>query len=358
MTLIRLFFFTILVPGSIAWWIPSALSRQWQAQFDIAPWNNSGIALIVVGALFYFRSAFSFLIDGKGTPAIWFTRPIKFLLGEEPGILVSGGFYTKTRNPMYLGVVTCVFGEAVFFERWILIEYSAILWLFFHSVIIFMEEPHLRKKHGMPYEQYLRSVPRWISFHRSTHANQALMNLSHEDIIFLGDSITEGCDWANLFHDPRIKNHGIGGDTSDGVRKRLDPIVSAKPVKLFLMVGINDLWNGISVKDVVANYRHILTQCKTITPTTTLFIQSVLPMNGAWSSPPARVSTVNAQVVALNNALRKLASEFRYSYIDLHSVYVREGQLDPQCTSDGLHLNDKAYMIWKAVIQNLILNNP
>ena len=180
---------------------------------------------------------------------------------------------------------------------------------------------------------------------------------TQRDVIFLGDSITEGCDWSELFQNPHIKNHGIGGDTSDGVLKRLDPIISSMPQQIFLMVGINDLWNGVSVDGVVANCRRILAQCKSKTHTTMLFIQSVLPMTSIWSSSPGRVSTVNAQVVALNDALRKLTSEFHYSYIDLHSLFVKEGQLDPRYSSDGLHLNDEAYMMWKSAIQDLISNN-
>lgn len=183
------------------------------------------------------------------------------------------------------------------------------------------------------------------------------MNSTHGEITFLGDSLTEGCDWTNYFHNPRIKNHGIGGDTSDGILRRLGPIIGRTPQQVFLMAGINDLWNGVPVDRIVANFRDILTQCKNMAPTTALFVQSVLPMNAAWSSSPDRVAMVNVQVITLNNALQKLASEFHYAYIDLHSLYVREGQLDPQYTNDGLHLNDKAYTIWKAAIQNLIPNN-
>jgi lysophospholipase L1-like esterase len=230
--------------------------------------------------------------------------------------------------------------------------------MFFHLVIVFVEEPHLRKKHGMTYEHFLSSVPRWLSLRHGVHTNETFASQADGDIIFLGDSITEGCDWAGLFNNPRIKNHGIGGDTSEGILQRLGPIIGAKPEKIFLMVGINDLWNGVPVDTVVGNYRRILTQCRGKTPATRVFLQSVLSMNDGFSSSPARIPVVNASVVALNGALREVAIAFHYSYVDLHPLFLKEGQLDPQFTNDGLHLNASAYMVWKSAIRRFVETNP
>ncbi|MEK9136523.1 MAG: GDSL-type esterase/lipase family protein [Bacteroidota bacterium] len=186
----------------------------------------------------------------------------------------------------------------------------------------------------------------------------SLMTPTQRDIVFLGDSITEGCNWSELFRNPRIKNRGIGGDTSDGVLKRLNQIIAGQPQQVFLMVGINDLWNGDPVENVAENIRQILACCKRTSPATKVFIQSVLPMNGTWSSIPKRIPTVNARVVVLNNKLRALASEFQQPYIDLHSLFSRDDQLDPNYTHDGLHLNGTAYMVWKSAIENLVATNP
>ena len=176
-------------------------------------------------------------------------------------------------------------------------------------------------------------------------------------IVFLGDSITAGYDWATLFKNSHIRNHGVGGDTSDGVLRRLDPIVERKPEQIFLMVGINDLWNGVSVDEITANHRHILERCKNKSPGTTLVMQSVLPMNGSWSSTPERIPVVNKQVGALNSALKLLAAEFGFPYIDLHSLFLKERELDPQYTYDGLHLNEKAYLKWKSSLEPFLKRN-
>ena len=161
-----------------------------------------------------------------------------------------------------------------------------------------------------------------------------------------------------MFQNPRIKNRGIGGDTSVGVLKRLDQIISDQPLQIFLMMGINDLWNGVPVERVADNYRQVLAQVKSKAPATNVLIQSVLPMNGAWSSTPERIPIVNRQVFDLNKKLRELGTEFFFSYVDLFSLFVKDDQLDPQYTTDGLHINGKGYIVWKAAIERFVAKNP
>ena len=74
------------------------------------------------------------------------------------------------------------------------------------------------------------------------------------EILFLGDSITDYCEWQELFGMANIKNRGIDGDTIIGVIDRLDEIVASSPKKIFLMIGINDLELKNSVKQILCNY--------------------------------------------------------------------------------------------------------
>ena len=70
--------------------------------------------------------------------------------------------------------------------------------------------------------------------------------IDSDDIVFLGNSITNGCEWHELFNNPNIKNRGISSDVSMGVYDRLDPIIKGKPAKIFLMIGINDIAHHLS----------------------------------------------------------------------------------------------------------------
>ncbi|HRN58259.1 MAG TPA: sialate O-acetylesterase, partial [Agriterribacter sp.] len=61
------------------------------------------------------------------------------------------------------------------------------------------------------------------------------------DILFVGNSITDGNEWNELFDNSKMKNRGISGDISAGVIHRIDEIANRKPGKVFLMIGVNDL---------------------------------------------------------------------------------------------------------------------
>lgn len=120
-----------------------------------------GMVCRATGAAIYAICLVDFLRSG-GTPAIFFTRPLKLVLGEEPGTLVRNGLYRVSRNPMYLGVVTAVFGEALLYASRPVAVYAAALWMVFHLVVVLLEEPHLRKVRGAAFDEYCRQVPRWL----------------------------------------------------------------------------------------------------------------------------------------------------------------------------------------------------
>lgn len=76
--------------------------------------------------------------------------------------------------------------------------------------------------------------------------------ITSKDIVFLGNSITNGGEWGELFHNARVKNRGISGDICMGVYDRLEPILRGKPAKIFLLIGINDVSRGTSADTIVA----------------------------------------------------------------------------------------------------------
>ena len=150
--------FTACAPLVVAGWAPAAIDpARRPAGFG---WN-AGWLLIAAGVGIYFVCLVRFLRSG-GTPAIFFTRPLRVLIGVEPPRLVQEWLYMRTRNPMYVGVVLAVFGQAVVFASPGIASYAVLLWMAFHVVVIALEEPHLREVHGRPYDEYCRRVPRWL----------------------------------------------------------------------------------------------------------------------------------------------------------------------------------------------------
>ncbi len=145
--------FTILVPGTVAVLVPwMLLPYSTRPSLPIGVFRSAGWVLILSGAGIYFRCAWDFAVSGRGTPA-----PI-----APPEDLVLRGLYRFVRNPMYIGIVLVLAGEAVLLASLIHFGYSAIVLLCFHLFVVLYEEPNLQRKFGRSYENYCATVPRWI----------------------------------------------------------------------------------------------------------------------------------------------------------------------------------------------------
>lgn len=159
---IRGIVFTILVPGTIAGYVPYLFMRNRVPNIGIGSLHWLGLLVMAVGIFIYLCTVVSFLLHGKGTPAIWFTKAISFIIGEEPMNMVSSGLYRYSRNPMYLGVITTVAGEGIFFQYSSILWYALALFFIFTCVVIFIEEPHLEEKFGDDYKKYKKRTRRWF----------------------------------------------------------------------------------------------------------------------------------------------------------------------------------------------------
>ena len=150
--------FTVLIPVVFFWWIPQQLRHGNPACGGL--WRLGWI-LLAAGAAGYLQCLLAFLLAG-GTPALFFTRPVRFLLGEEPRQVVTGGLYRHSRNPMYLSFVSVIAAQAILYRSLYIGIYAALAMIFFHLAVVFLEEPHLARVRGPDYLAYRRRVPRWF----------------------------------------------------------------------------------------------------------------------------------------------------------------------------------------------------
>ncbi|HUI42414.1 MAG TPA: methyltransferase [Terriglobia bacterium] len=150
--------FSVLAPGIVAGVVPQRLRN---GANPAAGWWRAGWILFAAAILVYLQCLLNFLLAG-GTPAIFFTRPIRFLLGAEPGKVVKSGLYRYSRNPMYLSVLGAIAAQAVIYRSLRIAIYAALAAIFFHFVVVFFEEPHLARVRGADYQEYRERVPRWI----------------------------------------------------------------------------------------------------------------------------------------------------------------------------------------------------
>lgn len=190
------------------------------------------------------------------------------------------------------------------------------------------------------------------------HSEYYYQKLSHfsalpvesDRIVFVGNSITDGAEWQELFPDVDIVNRGISGDVSKGVLERLSRINRQQPDKLFLMIGINDLARGVQRDTVIKNILAIADMVRLKSPFTMVYIQSLLPVNDTFNKFEKHVAQKEA-IGYINTALQKAATEKEYMFINLYPHFLdHQGQLDTAYTNDGLHLTGEGYLLWKHLV--------
>jgi|GEM_PF-915956 len=207
-------------------------------------------------------------------------------------------------------------------------------------------------KYLLTRDSFLVDLQLFYDYKMITKKNEHYFSKKRNDIlmpnliIFVGNSITQGCNWSVLFSNPSIINRGVGGDTTKGVLTRLPEILNSKPAKIFLNIGINDLGKNMRIEHIIQNYEAILDLIQTSSPTTKVYVQSVLPTN----NHPERN---NDSIIALNSQIKTLAERKSMKYINLFDSYLdTNGNLKIEHTYDGLHLKrEGGYEIWKTLIE-------
>ncbi|HRI78633.1 MAG TPA: GDSL-type esterase/lipase family protein [Cyclobacteriaceae bacterium] len=170
-------------------------------------------------------------------------------------------------------------------------------------------------------------------------------------ILFLGNSITEQGPWRKLLKDSAVVNRGISGDNTFGVMARLDEVVRFKPSKLFLMIGVNDLSKNIPSETIIENIFAIVNRIRSGSPKTTVYVQSILPVNPTVKGFQTRFAK-QENVIDINKQLAKYQEALHYTFVDLHSHFTDPKQLlEPKFTGDGLHLNPAGYQHWVAYLK-------
>jgi protein-S-isoprenylcysteine O-methyltransferase Ste14 len=146
--------FLVLAPGIVAGLIPWWISR-WNFAAPFAGYGIMrvlGVALIVLGLIPLLDAFARFALEGQGTPAP--IAPTKRLVVRGP--------YRYVRNPMYVGVLAIIGGQALLFASLPVLAYGVLIFIAVHLFVLFYEEPTLRENYGGEYEAFRAAVPRWL----------------------------------------------------------------------------------------------------------------------------------------------------------------------------------------------------
>jgi protein-S-isoprenylcysteine O-methyltransferase Ste14 len=139
----------VVVPGTIAVLVPWLIT-DWQLHSSSPVLQIASATLIFVGIV-PLVSAFGEFVKAGGTPS-----PT-----AAPQQLVVDGFNRYVRNPMYIGVLLIILGQALLFTSVGLAAYAAVFWASVAAFVRWYEEPTLSRQFGAAYHMYRRAVPAW-----------------------------------------------------------------------------------------------------------------------------------------------------------------------------------------------------
>ncbi|ADK13908.1 MULTISPECIES: GDSL-type esterase/lipase family protein [Clostridium] len=190
-------------------------------------------------------------------------------------------------------------------------------------------------------EYYIEKVTTYVNSYRE-----------QGKIVFLGDSLTDIGQWNELLDNPDILNRGISSDTTSGALNRLSEITKLKPRKIFIMLGINDIDKGLSIEEIIKNYSRIIQNIKTDSPSTSIYVESVLPIN----KDIYKTKTKDNQIINLNASLNNLCKNSNIQYINLYPLFTlpNQNKLYKEYTIGGLHVNGKGYKVWRDAIKSYL----
>jgi lysophospholipase L1-like esterase len=218
-----------------------------------------------------------------------------------------------------------------------------ILFLLFGGYVIHKKGgvDYLKRKLNIQKENVNLNLNDYGPYYKAKKSIFEIMPNDTSEIIFLGNSITDNCDWYELFGKSNIKNRGIGGDIINGVIDRLDEVVESKPQKIFLMIGTNDLGRGNNLEKILSDYGRLVKLILTKTPETEVYLQSLLPTK----DNPIRK---NSDIIKINKGILQIAKSHSLTYVNLFDLLKTDNnELNTSFTNDGLHINGKGYLIWK-----------
>lgn len=173
-------------------------------------------------------------------------------------------------------------------------------------------------------------------------------------IVFFGNSITEAGKWDVYFPNHNTVNRGISGDNTDGMLARIHEVIVAKPSKIFIMAGINDISLQRDNEVILRQVKLLLRQIVAGSPETKIYVQSTLPLN-TEKLKYGRLKGKEKQIEEYNKGLKSLCEQLGVVYVDVYTHLLDKPlNLDPKYTADGLHLNKEAYKIWVGLIKNYV----
>ena len=179
---------------------------------------------------------------------------------------------------------------------------------------------------------------------------QKKKDYSKENIVFLGDSITDWCPFDALYDkDIPIINSGRAGYRTFSILEEMDDLVyKYNPTKVFILIGTNDLNTHTGKDQLVNNIEKMIKGIKKHRPNCKIYVESIYPVNKTDKDKidMDKVSErENDEIKEVNARIKNVCKKQKVKYINVYKHLVDdEGKLTLEYTKDGLHLSDLGYL--------------
>lgn len=172
-------------------------------------------------------------------------------------------------------------------------------------------------------------------------------HLYYENILFLGDSITNRYDLDKYYSSYNVVNSGISGNQTNDILNDLDNrVYKYNPTKIFLLIGTNDLvYSGLDNESIAKNIEEIINKIHEKRPNTKIYLQSIYPVNSNVNEMIVE-SRTNENIKILNEKIENICNDDRCTYINMFDILKdKNGNIKRIYTVDGLHLSNKGYEV-------------
>lgn len=210
-----------------------------------------------------------------------------------------------------------------------------------------------KKKEKASYDKGAGDTFDWIlkAGYAQKKTEFALLNKKAKkgEVVLVGDSLTDNYPINECFIDKgyRVYNRGIGGDTTEGLKKRLEESVFAlSPSVVVLLIGINDFAfiKEATPSSIASSIQAIVKEIQEKAPEASIILEGLYPVNKSADSKIDRASVDNKDNKLIGEVNALLEKTPGVIFLSLDEVLKDEnGELRLDYTREGLHLNADGY---------------